>query len=240
MMIKDSVAIVTGASSGIGLATAKLLGKNGAKVVLAARSKEKLEKLSKEIPNSITISTDMTDLSQIKNLVNKTVGSFGRIDIFVNNAGQGYDAMIENIDPEKFRAVFELDLLAPTIAMKEVSKIMKKQKSGAIVNISSGTALMVLPSMGAYSSMKKALAQISLTAGQELKKYGICVSVVYPYLTDTDFEKNTLKDGEMEWEGGDRDIPPADSPNLVAEKIVEAIEKGKPEIFVHDWMGKRQ
>src|ERR1035437_5370503 len=95
MNFKDKVAIVTGASSGIGLATAKLLSQNGAKVVLAARSLLKLQELSKKLPDSLVIQTDMTKEEDIKKMVQQVFKHFGRIDILVNNAGRGYDASIE-------------------------------------------------------------------------------------------------------------------------------------------------
>lgn len=239
MDIKDKVVIITGASSGIGLATAKLLSQKGAKVVLVARSKDKLEKLSKSLQNSLVIQTDMADENQIKEMVAKTVKHFGRVDILINNAGIGYDSLIGNIEAEKFRYLFELDLLGVTIAIREVIPYMKKQKEGSIINISSGTALMALPSMSPYSSLKRAVVGVSLTAREELKKYGINVSVVYPYITSTNFEKNTLKSGKQNWED-DGDGPPTlgDPPEYIAEKISEAIEKELPEVFAHDWMEK--
>lgn len=238
MNIKDKVAIVTGASSGIGLATSYLLSKNGAKVVLAARSKEKINKLSKELPNSISITTDMTNEKDIKNMVEKAYNHFGRIDILINNAGQGYDSSLEKIDINIFRKIFELDLLGPVIAMQSVIPVMRKQKSGAIVSISSGTSLMYLPNMSPYSSMKRALNGVSLTAREELAKDNIIVSVIYPYITKTNFEKNTIKEnGEEEWSQDEiNNLPPFDPPEHVAEKILEAIQSGKAEIYAHDWM----
>jgi short-subunit dehydrogenase len=117
---------------------------------------------------------------------------------------------------------------------------MKKQGGGVIINISSGTALMHLPNMGAYSAMKRALADISLTAREELKKDNIIVSVVYPYITLTDFEKNTIKDSSLyenkEQESTGRFSP--DSAEYIAQKILEGIESGEAEIFAHDWMKK--
>ena len=237
MDVKDKVVIVTGASSGIGEATAKLLSQKGAKVVLAARSKEKIEALSKSLAISLAIQTDVTQENQIKEMIKKTVEHFGRVDILVNNVGRGYDALVEEIDTDRFRELFALDLVAPVVAIQAVLPFMKKQKQGSIVNVSSGTALMALPNMSAYSSLKRALVGISLTAREELKEYNINVSVVYPYITLTDFEKNTLKEKnkEREWSAN---VKPGDSAEYIAEKILEAIETGNAEVFAHYWMGK--
>jgi len=239
MNVKEKVVIVTGASSGIGLASAKLLSKNGAKLVLAARSKEKIVKLSKTLPNSLAVVTDMTNEAQIKEMVKKTVSHFGRVDILINNAGRGYDASIEDTNVNTFREFFDLDVVGPLLAMQEVIPFMKKQGGGSIINISSGTALMYLPNMAAYSSLKRALAGISLTAREELKDDNIKVSVVYPYITLTNFEKNTFKQRKQEeedWSSDDPDFKPPDTAEYVAEKILEGIKSEKAEIFVHDWM----
>lgn len=168
-----------------------------------------------------------------------TFDKFGRIDILVNNAGRGYDAFVENIDLKMFRELVELNFLGPLIAMQEVIPIMRKQKGGAIVNISSGTSLMNIPNIAAYSSLKRALNGLSLTAREELVKDNIKVSVVYPYITATNFGKNIMG-GARKWDPTEenRDLLPVDPPELIAEKILEAIETGKPEIFAHNWMGK--
>lgn len=238
MNIKGKVAIVTGASTGIGLATAKLLAKEGAKVALVARSKDKLEVLSKQLPGSLAIQADMTKENEIKAMVKKTLECFGRIDILVNNAGQGYDAPVELTNIKTFQHIFDLDVLGPLIAIQQVVPIMRRQKEGAILNVSSGTALMALPNNATYSAMKRALAQISLTANEELKESNITVGVIYPYITRTDFEKNTIKNlPQTEEEFDESDLPhPPDSPEYVAEKIVEGIKSGETEIYAHDWM----
>ena len=174
-------------------------------------------------------------------MVKKVKDHFGKVDILINNAGQGYDASIEDTNIDEFHKLFDLDVVGPLIAMQQVVPIMRKQGGGVIINISSGTALMALPNMSAYSSLKRALVGVSLTANEEFKKDKIVVSVVYPYITLTDFEKNTIKTGKQEEEDWGSDNPnfkPPDSAEYVAEKILEGIENENIEIYVHDWMKK--
>ncbi len=239
--LSGKVAIVTGASSGIGRATARLLAEKGVRVALVSRSKEKLEKLSGELNGSRAIPADMTKIPQVRRMVKKTQEHFGRIDILVNNAGQGYDAPVEMIDIGTFRYIYNLNIIGPVAAMQQVIPVMKKQGGGTIVNISSGTALMHLPGMSPYASSKRALAGISLAARQELEKDHIVVSVVYPYITLTEFERNTIRaipvpESEVEPIGPH----PADSAEFVAEKIVAGILGRDAEIFSHDWMRERR
>ncbi len=231
---KGKIAIVTGASSGIGLATARLLAEHGANVILVARSGEKLKAISASLPGSLALPCDMTKPAQIRRMVAAAVKRFGRVDILINNAGQGYDSPVEKIDLKTFQRIFELDVVGPVAAMKEAIPLMRAQGGGCIVNISSGTALAHWPNMAPYSSLKSALASISLTAREELKKDNITVSVVYPYVTLTDFEKNTVKNDVPEWAG---ELPhPPDTPEFVAGKILEAIRSGDAEVLPHEWM----
>jgi short-subunit dehydrogenase len=242
MDVEGKVAIVTGASGGIGLATAKLLSRKGAKLALVARSKDKLEKLAKELPDAIAVLADVSKVEDVKSMVKQAYEHFGRVDVLVNVAGRGYDVPVEKTDVEIFHYLFDLDVVGPLVAMKEVIPLMRKQGGGTIVNVSSGTALMYLPNNGPYSALKRALAHISLTARMELAKDNIVVSVVYPYITLTDFEKNTIKDASLQ---GQEESPEAreafskaDTPEYMAQKIVEGIQSGEAEIFAHDWMKK--
>jgi len=236
MTIKDSVIIVTGASSGIGLATAQLLAKQGAKVVLAARNAETLQKISQNLPGSFVVPTDMTDEAAIQNLIGQTEKHFSRIDGLVNNAGRGYDATIEKINSNKYLELFKLNMLGPLLAMQYVVPIMKQQQRGAIVNISSGTSVMAIPGLGAYSSTKRALNGLSLTARAELAQDNIAVSLVYPGITATNFYGNKLEQSphtsRAMYEAGD-------PPKKVAQLILQALQEGDAEYFAHQEMKDR-
>ena len=111
MQIKNSVIIITGASMGIGMAAAKELSNKGAKVVLAARSADKLKALEKEIPGSFAVETDMRKPGDIKKLVDTTMKKFGRVDILINNAGQGLLAPVETIDIDDYKSIMDLERL---------------------------------------------------------------------------------------------------------------------------------
>ncbi len=222
---------------GIGEATARELSKRGAKVVLAARSLDRLSNLEKELPGSFAILTDMTDGESIKKMVRETIQKFGRIDCLVNNAGRGIYGAVENVSIEEYKKIFDLNVIGVLIAMQEVIPIMRKQGGGTIVNTSSMVSKNYFPFLGAYASTKYALNAISLTARKELEKDNIVVSIMLPSLTETDFGKHSVKSDKVAstMEGRNRDgMPKADSAAYIAERIILAIESGKAEILAHD------
>src|ERR1035437_2504890 len=190
MDVKDKLAIVTGASGGIGLALAIELSNKGAQVVLAARSTDKLKKIESEIPNAYAIPTDMRKIEDVKNMIQKTKEKFGRIDILINNAGQGMSSSVEKINLNDYRDILELNVFGVLEAMQEVIPIMRKQGGGSILNISSLVSKNYFPNLAAYASTKYALNALSLTGREELKKDNIIISVFHPKMTATDFGKN--------------------------------------------------
>ncbi len=236
MDVKDKIVIVTGASSGIGLALSKMLSENGAKVALVSRSQEKLNNISKNLKNSFVVVADMSKEDEVRQMVKKVFDHYGSIDILVNNAGVGYYASIEDTKIENLKKVFDLNVVGPLVAMQSVIPIMKKQGGGIIINISSGTALMYIPNMSVYSSSKRALGGISLTANEELKNHNIKVSVVYPTITNTNFLQNAIKEQHMNLSNRNSQIPEVDSAEYVAEKVLYAIKTSESEIFAHDYM----
>jgi short-subunit dehydrogenase len=225
MEIKNKVIIVTGASAGIGLAVARLLHQHGAKVVLAARSKDALETLQSELPESLAVPTDKTKPVDIKRLVLIAQEKFGRIDILINNAGQGLYAPIERIDMAAYRSIMELNVFAVLEAMQAVIPIMREQKDphgGMILNISSMVSKNYYPGLAAYASTKYALNALSLTAREELKPEGIVVGVFHPKMTATDFGKNSV--GEKYESSAGRPGMKVDTAEDVAIQILEQIK----------------
>jgi len=222
MEIKDKVVIVTGASAGIGLALAHELSKRGAKVVLAARSVDTLKNLEQEIPNSLAVPTDMRKPEDIIHLVKTAVEKFDRIDIFVNNAGQGMRAPIESIDMATYRRVMELNVFSVLEAMQAVIPIMNEQGGGLILNVSSMVSKNFYPNLAAYSSTKYALNALSLTAREELAPDHIVVSLFHPKITATDFGKNSAAEKYDSRAG--RPGMSVDTPEEVAVQIANQIE----------------
>ena len=145
MQIKDHVFIVSGASSGIGLATAIALSDRGAKVALLARSSDALQELAQKLPGSLPVTVDMTKFDRVREAVRAVHQHYGRVDGLVNNAGRSYAASVEEIDPVVFDEIFHRNVLGPIVAMQAVIPLMRAQGGGSIVNINSGTAFMTVP-----------------------------------------------------------------------------------------------
>ena len=227
MEVQGKVVIVTGASMGIGEATARVFAEAGAKLVLAARSADKLEAVAHDLPNeaeTLIVPTDMTDQAQVKDLIEKAYERFGRIDILINNAGQAAVGPLATIDPNLYRKIIELNLLGPLHAIQAVVPKMRTQGGGVIINVSSSVSKMAIPGIGAYASTKYALNGLSLTARNELATDNIRVVLFHPGQTATDFGKNALRAENLgNWRpGGNQPMPEPDSAEAVARTILEA------------------
>jgi short-subunit dehydrogenase len=231
MKVRDRVVIVTGASSGIGKATAELLAAKGAQVALTARSVGKMKKMAKDMPDSFVVGADLRKRPELRAMVRRVFAHYGRIDILMNIAGQGMRAPVRYTHVDDFHKLIALNLYAPLLTMQAVIPIMEKQGSGVIVNISSEITMGIYPPYAAYAATKSALTTISKAARVELGGAGIEVITVYPDLTATNFHKNLIP-SRVRFEGEEEeefDLSQADPPEKVANAIVEAVERGLAE-----------
>ncbi len=183
--LTEKVAIVTGASRGIGRAAALALAVEGAKVVVNyARSSDAAEVVVKEINESggeaIALQADVSKAEEVDNLLKQTLEKFSRIDILVNNAGITRDSLLLRMKPEDWQAVIDLNLTGVFLCTRAVSKVMLKQKSGRIINIASVAGQMGNPGQANYSAAKAGAIGFTKTVAKELASRGITVNAVAP------------------------------------------------------------
>lgn len=187
----ESVAIVTGASRGIGKATALALAEAGVNVVVNyARSSEAADQVVQEIiekgQSAIALKADVSKTEEVDALIKQTLDKFSRIDILVNNAGITRDTLLMRMKLEDWQAVIDLNLTGVFLCTKAVIKPMLKQKSGRIINISSVSGLMGNPGQGNYSAAKAGVIGFTKTVAKELASRGVTANVVAPGFIATD------------------------------------------------------
>lgn len=221
MELQNSVVLVTGASSGIGAATARAAADAGAKVVLTARREDRITALADELPDALAVPTDVTREGDLQAAVDRALERYGRLDVLINNAGQGLHEPIERIHLDDLRAVLELNVVAALAAMQAVIPPMRRQGAGAIVNVSSGTTLHLMPGVAGYAATKAALNTLSSIARLELADAGIAVSTVFPRITDTEFH-DTLRAGALR-----AGAPKGQSAEQVAAVILDLVRSGE-------------
>jgi short-subunit dehydrogenase len=230
--LENFVAVITGASSGIGREAAILFAVNKVKVALAARREDKLQEVGKEIARVegkvIVIPTDVSDQAQVERMVERVLEHFGRIDILVNNAGFGQLALIEETSVDDMREIIDVNLMGTFYSIRAVLPQMKKQGSGHIINISSVAGKRGFPLLGAYCATKSAMNAISEALRIELAGTGIYVSLVYPVTTETDFFNVMTNRTGRKFEAPQMFTQSA---YKVAEAIVKCAENPKPEVL---------
>ncbi|PZU95822.1 MAG: 3-oxoacyl-[acyl-carrier-protein] reductase [Pseudanabaena sp.] len=198
-LLEGQVAIVTGASRGIGRAIAIALGNEGAKVVVNyASSTNAAEEVVKTIKENggeaIALHADVSHEAQVESLIKSTMDTWGRVDVLVNNAGITRDTLLLRMKLEDWQSVIDLNLTGVFLATRAVSKIMLKQKSGRIVNIASVAGQMGNPGQGNYSAAKAGVIGFTKTVAKEMASRGITVNAVAPGFIATDMTadlKNT-------------------------------------------------
>lgn len=225
--LKDKVVLITGASQGIGKATAQAFAARGAKVALVARSANTLKALAAELPGSLAVPADITDEAAVQRMVAQVKDHFGRIDIVVNNAGRGMVAPLAGVNLQDYRDLFALNVVGPLSVMQQVLPIMQAQGGGHIVNVSAAMTKMLVPGAGLYSSTKHALNNLTDIARAEFAPHGIRVSLVYPGMTNTEFGHNAVNSTDQTAAYYAR----GDSAESVADLIVQAVEQGLDEVY---------
>lgn len=195
MKLSGKIALVTGGSRGIGLATAKILSENGAIVAITAKNNERLEKAVLEIPNSLGITADIRNSNDVKNVVNRIIEKFGRLDILVNNAGIFPQIKkLHEIDEDEWNEVLDVNLTGQFRFTKEAIPHLQKT-SGSIINISSDAGIKAYQGFNAdaYSAAKAALILLTKCWALEYSKDKIRVNCICPGVVDTDMTKPFLK-----------------------------------------------
>jgi short-subunit dehydrogenase len=251
-MSHNSVAVITGASSGIGAATARLLASNAMTVVLAARRKERLDAIAEAVDRSggkaLAIPCDVTQRNQAEDLIHRTVREFGHIDILINNAGRGHLSSVEDTTDDMIRSMFELNVFALWYATRPALGYMKKQGNGHILTIASIAGKVGFPFNSAYVAAKHAAAGFTYALRTELLGTNIHASVVYPGSVKTDWAEVTegrpmkplfSESGPIiKRIAAERGLPLPKvegviSPERVAEAILACIHKPAADVYTH-------
>jgi len=190
MTLTGKIALVTGASSGIGAAGAEALAAAGATVVAVARRADRLDTLVSQIAdrggNAIALPGDVTDETVAQGVVTETLRRFGRLDILVNSAGVIDAGGIENADTARYRRVLDINLMASLYTSRAVIGPMRAQGGGDIINISSTAGRRAAALFNAYSASKFALTAMTEAMRQEVGRHGIRVCIIEPGATTTE------------------------------------------------------
>lgn len=258
----DKVAVVTGSSTGIGYETSLTLARNGFLTYATMRNLNKSENMKmvatkENLPIRIK-QLDVTDDISVTNAVQEVSSEAGRIDVLVNNAGYGLNGAFEDLAMEEIKAQYETNVFGLIRMTQAVLPIMRRQKSGTIVNISSGAGRFGFPSGSAYVSTKFAVEGLSESMSYELEPFGIKVAIVEPGVIRTNFADGLVvakksKERSSPYSqlmqkaanGFEKMMKNASSPDLVANVVLKAVRNEKPSLRylagndVEEWLGKR-
>jgi len=222
MQIRDKIVLITGASQGIGAATAAALAKRGAKLAITARSEERLRSLS--LPDAFIVAGDLLKPEDRRRIVESTLSRYGRIDILINNAGVGTYALAHEAPLDHARAIFELNFFALLELAQLAGAGMRERGSGMIVNVSSVVGLVTLPWSALYSASKYAVCSLTDGLRAELRPHGVHVMAVCPGYVRTGFQAHVLAGRSPSSVAGARERF-AITPEQCAEAIARGVER---------------
>lgn len=190
MDLKEKVAIVTGASRGIGKAIALELAKNGAKVTLSGRNSEKLSQVQQEIKQNggetYPVVADISKMEDAANLINKTLEKWEKVDILVNNAGINRDNLVMRMSPEDWDEVLGTNLTGTFNCIKSVTRQMMKQRKGCIINITSVVGLMGNTGQANYAASKAGIVGLTKSVARELASRNVTCNAIAPGYIETE------------------------------------------------------
>lgn len=230
MNFRNKIVLITGASSGIGNASAIQFAKEGASIVLVARNKEKLDKVNEELKkfsvSTLVCECDISDKSQVKKMSEKVFQKFESIDILVNNAGFAIYGSISDLTIEEIESQMKTNYFGMVYCTKIFLPKMIEKKSGHIVNVASVAASMGLPGIASYCASKFAMLGFSEGLKHELKETGVGVTVVSPIMVQTNFFDHSS------FENVPKYSPTSISAETVAKAILKASNSSRLEIIV--------
>ncbi len=233
--LRDSVVVITGASSGIGRATSLAFAKEGAHVVLAARREQPLREVASECESlgvrALAVPTDISDEQAVQELARRAVERFGRIDTWINNHGVTSFGYFDETPIEDFRRVVEVDLFGTVYGCRAALQIFQEQGSGVLINMGSMVSLLSEPFVSSYVTAKHAVRGLGMSLRQELMLKGhknIHVCTVMPATVDTPFFQHAANFlGRAA-----KAMPPVYSPERVAKTLVRLAKRPRREVFV--------
>jgi len=198
MKLQDKVAIVTGGGRGLGRSVALALGKEGARVVLAARTKKEIKHVAEELRalkrDVIAVKTDVTVEEDVANLVEKTLQKYGAIDILINNAGErGHIGPVCELSVERWDYILRVNLTSAFICSKAVLPVMMENRYGKIINIATTTT--PRPNLTPYMVAKAGLVHFTKQLAREMKDFNVQVNAIHPGVMDTRMQKEIRKAG---------------------------------------------
>ncbi|MER9250874.1 SDR family oxidoreductase [Mesorhizobium sp. M0184] len=226
--IENKVVVITGASSGLGEATARHLAARGASVVLGARRSRRIDALVQELTaaghKAKAVTTDVTDAGQVQNLVNTAVREFGRIDVMLNNAGLMPLAPLERLKVDEWDRMIDVNIKGVLYGIAAALPYMKEQRSGHIINVSSVYGHVVDPGAAVYCATKFAVRALSEGLRKEVKPYNIRTTVISPGAVSTELLEHI---SEKDIQQGTRDFVSniAVGPDTFARTVAFAINE---------------
>jgi short-subunit dehydrogenase len=239
-IFRDKVVIITGASSGIGEATAREFAKNGSKVVLAARSEQKLSRITQELISqnldAFYVKTDVSVEEDCRNLINKAIEKYGTIDILVNNAGISMRASFTDVDLKVLHRLMDVNFWGTVYCTKYAIPYLISNK-GSLVGVSSVAGFHGLPGRTGYSASKFAIHGFLETIRIENLKKGLHVMIIAPGFTTTEIRKHALNASGSEQGESPLDEGSLMSPEYVAKWILKGIRKKKRNKLL-TWYGR--